>query len=136
VGDEQFYLFGFENDRSQSQQEWTYAYTPGPHMPEAKVYILVNHRTASATEGFAYAMQKLKRATIIGQTTAGAGIAGGFAKLGSGTEQAFIPSKMIVAPHTETGWEGAGVVPEVTTEPGRERDKAVELIAAERARTK
>ncbi len=132
VGQEEYYLYGFEKDRAQSQQEWTYAYTPGPHMPDAKVYILVNHGTASATEGFAYAMQRLKRAKIVGETTVGAGIAGGFAKLGSGTESAFIPSKMIVAPHTETGWEGTGVVPDVVSAPGQERAKAMELIEAER----
>lgn len=134
VGDEKYYLYGFEKDRSKSQQEWTYAYVPGPHMPDAKVYVLVNHKTASATEGFAYAMQKLKRVEIVGQTTAGAGIAGGFAKLGSGTEWAFVPSKMIVAPHTEVGWEGVGVTPDVVTEPGQERAKAMELIEADRAK--
>jgi len=134
VGDEKYYLYGFEKDRTHDQQEWTYAYMPGPHMPDAKVYVLVNHKTASATEGFAYAMQKLKRVTIVGETTAGAGIAGGFAKLGSGTEWAFVPSKMIVAPHTEAGWEAVGVTPDVVTEPGQERAKAMELIEADRAK--
>lgn len=130
-GDEQYYLYGFQKDRSEDQQEWTYAYAPGRHMPEAKLYILVNHRTASATEGFAYAMQNLKRATIVGETTAGAGIAGNLNKLGSGTEEVFMPVKMIVAPHTDKGWEGVGVTPDVATEPGQERAKAMELIEAE-----
>jgi hypothetical protein len=113
-GREQFYLNGFYKDRKQDEQEWTYAYTPGKHMPDAKVYILTGRGTGSASEGFAYAMQKLKRATIVGDTSAGAGIAGGNVQLGSNL-QAFIPIKMVVGPNDNVGWEGIGVVPEVLT---------------------
>ncbi|HEX7813843.1 S41 family peptidase [Dyella sp.] len=132
TGDEQFYLNGFHKDRSKDIQEWTYSYVPGKRLPNAKVYILVNNRTASATEGFAYAMQRLKRATIVGQTTAGAGIAGSIVDLGHGM-RAFIPVKMVVAPRTEQGWEGVGVKPDVETAPGEEKTKALELIKADLA---
>ncbi|MES2810094.1 MAG: S41 family peptidase [Bacteroidota bacterium] len=111
-GREQFYLNGFYKDRKRDEQEWTYAYTPGKHMPDAKVYILTGRGTGSASEGFAYAMQKLKRATIVGDTSAGAGIAGGNQQLGSNL-QAFIPIKMVVGPNDNVGWEGIGVVPDV-----------------------
>jgi hypothetical protein len=113
-GREQFYLNGFYKDRKRDEQEWTYAYTPGKHMPDAKVYILTGRGTGSASEGFAYAMQKLKRATIVGDTSAGAGIAGGNQQLGSNL-QAFIPIKMVVGPNDNVGWEGIGVVPDVLT---------------------
>jgi hypothetical protein len=113
-GREQFYLNGFYKDRKQDEQEWTYAYTPGKHMPDAKVYILTGRGTGSASEGFAYAMQKLKRATIVGDTSAGAGIAGGNVQLGSNL-QAFIPIKMVVGPNDNVGWEGIGVIPDVQT---------------------
>ena len=127
AGDEEFYLNGFHKDRSTDEQEWTYVYVPGRRIPDAKLYILVNAHTASAAEGFAYAMQKLKRATIIGQTTAGAGIAGEFVELGHGLRM-FLPVKMVVAPHTQQGWEGTGVVPDVATAPGGERDAALGLV--------
>jgi hypothetical protein len=113
-GREQFYLNGFYKDRKRDEQEWTYAYTPGKHMPDAKVYILTGRGTGSASEGFAYAMQKLKRATIVGDTSAGAGIAGGNVQLGSNL-QAFIPIKMVVGPNDNVGWEGTGILPDVTT---------------------
>lgn len=113
-GREQFYLNGFYKDRKRDEQEWTYAYTPGKRMPDAKVYILTGRGTGSASEGFAYAMQKLKRATIVGDTSAGAGIAGGNVQLGSNL-QAFIPIKMVVGPNDNVGWEGIGVVPDVLT---------------------
>jgi C-terminal processing protease CtpA/Prc len=113
-GREQFYLNGFYKDRKRDEQEWTYAYTPGKHMPDAKVYILTGRGTGSASEGFAYAMQKLKRATIVGDTSAGAGIAGSNVQLGHNL-QAFVPLKMVVGPNDNVGWEGIGVIPEVLT---------------------
>lgn len=113
-GREQFYLNGFYKDRKRDEQEWTYAYTPGKHMPDAKVYILTGRGTGSASEGFAYAMQKLKRATIVGDTSAGAGIAGGNVQLGHNL-QAFVPIKMVVGPNDNVGWEGIGVIPDVLT---------------------
>jgi len=111
-GNEQYYLNGFYKDRKQDEQEWTYAYTPGKHMPDAKVYILVGRGTGSASEGFAYAMQKLKRATIVGDTTAGAGIAGTFVALKNNLI-VFTPFKMVVGPNSNVGWEGTGVIPDV-----------------------
>lgn len=131
-GEEKYYLYGFEKDREHNQQEWTYAFVPGPRLPDAKLYILVNKKTASATEGFAYAMQQLKRATIVGQTTAGAGIAGDFRPLPN-KMTVFLPVKMIVAPHSSEGWEGKGVVPDVSTEPDAERAAVMELIRKDMA---
>jgi len=113
-GREQFYLNGFYKDRKRDEQEWTYAYTPGKHMPDAKVYILTGRGTGSASEGFAYAMQKLKRATIVGDTSAGAGIAGGNVALKNNLV-AFVPIKMVVGPNDNVGWEGIGVIPDVQT---------------------
>lgn len=114
AGREQYYLNGFYKDRKHDEQEWTYSYVPGKRMPNAKVYILVNRGTASASEGLAYAMQKLKRATIVGDTTAGAGIAGGNVSLGNNL-QVFMPIKMVVGPNSTEGWEGTGVYPDVAT---------------------
>jgi len=113
-GREQFYLNGFYKDRKHDEQEWTYAYTPGKHMPDARVYILTGRGTGSASEGFAYAMQKLKRATIVGDTSAGAGIAGTFVPLKNNLV-VFTPFKMVVGPNSNVGWEGAGVIPDVET---------------------
>lgn len=114
AGNEQFYLNGFHKDRTRDVQEWTYSFVPGKRNPGAKVYILVGKGTASAAEGFAYALQKLQRATIVGDSTAGAGIAGSYAPLGNNL-LVFLPVKMVVAPYTNTGWEGAGVIPDAYT---------------------
>ncbi|GAA4778804.1 hypothetical protein GCM10023231_01720 [Olivibacter ginsenosidimutans] len=118
AGNEQFYLNGFYKDRKMDEQEWTYSYVPGKRNPNAKVYILVGPGTGSASEGLAYAMQKLERATIVGDTTAGAGIAGSFVPLKNNLI-AFVPVKMVVGPNSEEGWEGTGVIPDV---PARGKD--------------
>ncbi|MCC8410886.1 S41 family peptidase [Mucilaginibacter sp. UR6-1] len=123
AGHEQFYLNGFYKDRKQDEQEWTYAYVPGNRNPDAKVYLLVGRGTGSASEGFAYAMQKLNRATIVGDTTAGAGIAGTYVALKNNLI-VFTPFKMVVGPGSNVGWEGTGVIPDVNT------GKADALLAA------
>lgn len=135
AGDEKFYLNGFYKDRSHDEQEWTYSYVPGRRNPDAKVYLLVGRGTGSAAEGFAYALQKLKRATIVGDTTAGAGIAGTFMELKANL-MVFLPFKMVVAPNSLVGWEGTGVIPDIET--GKEDAKTVtaKLILHEIAQDK
>jgi hypothetical protein len=127
TGDERFYLNGFHKDRSQDDQEWTYTFVPGRRNPDAKVYILIGPDTGSASEGLAYAMQKMGRATIVGHPSAGAGIAGSMVELKNGLS-AFIPVKMVVAPRSTEGWEGTGVIPDVPAGDEDALDVARKLI--------
>lgn len=128
-GEETMYLNGFERDRKQEMQEYTFGYVPGKRLTKSKLFILTDRGTASACEGFAYAMQKLKKATVVGDTTAGAGIAGYGVTLEANLEM-FLPVKMLVAPHTETGWEGTGVIPDVAASSEEARNAAMSLIDA------
>jgi len=127
AGDERYYLHGYHKDRSKDIQEWTYPFVPGKRMPDSKLYILVNKRTASATEGFAFAMQKMQRATIVGDTTAGAGIAGTMIPLKENLV-VFMPVKMVAAPESDKGWEGTGVIPDVPVKGEDARTEAERLI--------
>lgn len=131
AGNEKFYLNGFYKDRKMDEQEWTYSYVPGRRNPDAKVYILVGPGTGSASEGLAYAMQKLGRATIVGDTTAGAGIAGTFVPLKSNLI-AFVPFKMVIGPNSDEGWEGIGVIPDVQTGKGDALEATRKLIEKDR----
>ncbi len=112
-GEEAFYLDGFEKQRK-NIQEHTYGYVPGKRLTKSKLFIIADQNTASASEGFAFAMQKLHKATIVGVTTAGAGIAGQFVDL-QGSLKMFLPTKMVIEPGTMQGWEGTGVIPDVNT---------------------
>ncbi len=83
-----------------------------PFVYDKPLYILTSNRTLSAGEGFAYNLQALKRATLVGETTSGAANAAGIAPLvpplalmlsGARTENAV----------TRTNWEGTGVKPDI-----------------------
>jgi hypothetical protein len=78
----------------------------------AKVYYLTAKRTTSAAEHLALALKRTGRATLIGETTGGAGHYGGMVPMGS-IYAAFIPVGRTFDPDTNQGWEGTGVAPDV-----------------------
>jgi hypothetical protein len=75
---------------------------------------LTSPRTLSAGEGFAYDLQAQKRATVVGETTAGAANAAGMAPLGPGLAMMLSSARTRNA-ITGTNWEGVGVQPDVAT---------------------
>ncbi|HWH18344.1 MAG TPA: S41 family peptidase, partial [Allosphingosinicella sp.] len=81
-------------------------------LKNAKIYLLTSERTASAAEHLSLSLKRTGRATLIGETTAGAGHYGGMVPLGGGYA-AFIPVGRTFDPETDTGWEGTGVKPDI-----------------------
>ena len=78
-----------------------------------KVYVLTsNTGTVSAAEAFAYDLKLLKRATLVGETSAGAANPGGMVRL-TDRFRMFLPTGRAVSPITGTNWEGVGVKPDV-----------------------
>ncbi len=94
------------------QQSWTYRALPGARYDKNPVFILISEITASGAESFAYSLQALKRATIVGGTSAGAANPGGTDRLTSNF-QVFIPKGRPVNAITHTNWEGTGVNPDI-----------------------
>ena len=88
--------------------------------------LLTSHDTFSAGEGFAFILQHLGRATVVGERTAGAAHAGRSYPLACGFE-ATIPNTSVVLPGTQSDWEGRGVTPDVPAESSRALDVAVAL---------
>jgi C-terminal processing protease CtpA/Prc len=86
-----------------------------PLYADKPVFVLISRETGSAAEGFAYDLKASKRATLIGETTAGAAnptnrpfhLDYGF--------RVFIPTGRVVHPITGGNWEGVGVAPDVET---------------------
>jgi len=76
------------------------------------VYILISARTGSAAEAFAYTLQAAGRATVIGETSAGAANPGGSVPVGDGW-QVFVAAATPINPVTGRNWEGTGVAPDV-----------------------
>ncbi len=80
----------------------------------ARVYVLTSGRTASAAEHFCLAMKASKRATLVGETTAGANHFGYGLELPGGLAS-FVPVGRTYDPATGQDWEGTGVQPDVPT---------------------
>lgn len=89
-----------------------YAEPRSPAYTDKPVFVLINERTGSGAEEFAYDLQAMKRATLVGKTTAGAATPGGFRPLPAGFA-AFIPMQVVSNAITGGNWEGIGVSPDI-----------------------
>jgi mRNA-degrading endonuclease toxin of MazEF toxin-antitoxin module len=83
---------------------------------QRKVAILVGPGTRSAGEDFAYTMQKLKRATLIGARTWGGAHPTSSYRLGDHFVGR-IPNARTISPITKSNWEGVGVIPDIEAAP-------------------
>ena len=131
------YLFGDEpvhlNDiywrpDNSTGQYWTQGYVPGRKFT-GDVYVLMGSDTFSAGEEFAYDLQALHRATLIGERTGGGAhpitihpVDDHFAVL--------IPSGRAINPITHTDWEATGVHPDVAAPNDQALAKAQALALA------
>ncbi len=89
------------------------------------VYVLVGSETFSAAEGLAYALQHLRNALVVGDTTAGGAHRTRSFMLGNGFV-AFIPFTRSENSITKTDWEGTGVLPDIPADAGSAIQKARE----------
>jgi hypothetical protein len=95
----------------------------------AKVFYLTSARTASAAEHLALAFKHTGRATLIGETTAGANHFGGFEPIGGGLA-VFLPVGRTIDPATSKDWEGTGIVPDVAVAPTLALQEALKRAGA------
>lgn len=89
-----------------------YAEPRTPGFTGKPVYVLIDGGTGSGAEEFAYDLQAMRRATLVGATTYGAATPGGFRPLAAGFA-AFIPMQIVSNSVTGGNWEGVGVRPDV-----------------------
>ena len=85
---------------------------PGKRMPNVPVYVLVDRQTHSGGEAFAYDLQALKRATIIGEPTQGGAHLVEFFPL-HGMFVLMMPIARAINPITGKNWQGTGVIPDI-----------------------
>ncbi len=109
---------------------WTDPVAPGPIFGGAKpLLVLVGGATISAGEGFAYDLQQLGRATVVGERTAGAANFDYRYRV-SDHLMFSVPSGYPVNPISGTNWEGVGVAPDVAIDAGEALDTAKRLLQA------
>jgi retinol-binding protein 3 len=111
-GDRQHLNDFYNREGESTTQFWTLPYVPGTHIASVPIFLLTSAKTFSCAEEFAYDLQNLKRATIIGETTGGGAHPGGFFPLEDGFV-AFVSTGKAVNPVTHTNWEGIGVKPDI-----------------------
>ncbi|WP_300974265.1 S41 family peptidase [Sphingomonas sp. LHG3406-1] len=103
--------------QAQVDQIWTLPYVPGGRWSIDKpVYVLTSKRTGSGAEEFAYDLQQLKRATIVGEPTWGGANPGDIFPIDQHFA-IFVPTGAAVNPISKTSWEGKGVQPDVAVNP-------------------
>lgn len=98
---------GRDGETSESPRE-SYA-SPRVDVP---VFVLTSGRSGSAAEAFSYTLQAARRATVVGERSAGAANPGGPVSTPSGFS-IFVPYGSPVNPVTGGNWEGTGVAPDI-----------------------
>ncbi|MCG6206517.1 S41 family peptidase [Rhodopseudomonas sp. HC1] len=96
------------------------------HYVDKPVYVLVGPKTYSAGEEFAYDLQALKRATVVGEKTRGGANPGGLKDLGSDIF-VVVPTGRAENPMTHGNWGGVGVQPDVPAALGDTQEVAVAM---------
>ena len=81
-------------------------------LADKPVCVLVSKDTFSAAEEFAYNLQQMKRATIIGERTKG-GAHPSRRHLIEGTFVLSLPFAETINPISNTNWEGVGIIPDM-----------------------
>ena len=80
--------------------------------PERPLFVLVDGATGSAAENLSFALQGLGRATVVGESSAGA--AHSSRALGVGRDFVLqLPIARAFNPRTDQDWEGTGVIPDL-----------------------
>ncbi len=110
-----------------SAETWTTTNPFSETMSSIPVFILTGGLTASAAEAFAFGLKHADRATLIGQTTAGAGHRVLYERLPHGFALG-LPVAAAISPKTGKGWEGVGVIPHVRTEADTSLDALISLV--------
>jgi hypothetical protein len=106
-----------------TKQYWTAVDLSGKRYPKKPVYVLTSARTFSGAEEFAYDVQNLKRATLVGEVTGGGANPGGPEKVHAHF-MVNVPRGRAISPVTKTNWEGTGVKPDVAVPADKALDTA------------
>lgn len=108
----------------------TPAWVPGRRFGGTRpLYVLTSRRTFSAAEHFAYDLQALGRAVVVGEPSGGGAHPFQYRRLHPHFVLSLAESRS-VNPITGSNWQGAGVRPDVAVPADQALEKALELAAA------
>ena len=95
----------------------------GPRRPTVPLYVLTSQGTASAAEEFTFVLKNQRRATVVGDRTAGAGHMVNVVPVGHGFSAGISVTRVMDA-RSGLEWEGGGVLPDVRVPPENALDAA------------
>jgi retinol-binding protein 3 len=98
--------------KGETEQSWTLPFVPGRTLSSQPLFVLVSERTFSGAEEFAYNLQALKRATVVGEQTRG-GANNPESAVINDDFVLWVPQGRPSNPITKTNWEGRGVTPDI-----------------------
>jgi len=132
------YLFDhreyFYNPRENTtEHSWTQSPVPGSHLADKPVYLLTSAKTISGAEQFSYNLKMLRRATIVGETTAGAAHAGTLHRLNEHFGIAIRHSKAL-NPYSKYSWERTGVEPDIRASSANALAEALRQVHSQQER--
>jgi C-terminal processing protease CtpA/Prc len=122
------------NPRESSKANmWTHSPMAGSGLANKPVWVLTSPRTYSAAEEFAYNLKMLHRATLVGETTAGATDVGVFHRIddhfGIGLRESRVTN-----PYSSTDWAVHGVEPDIRASSAQALETAQKLAVTDLAR--
>jgi hypothetical protein len=97
---------------SRLTEDRTLPYIPGERRPAVPLFVLTSDATFSAAEAFAFGLQQLGRAVVVGERTRGGANAGRYRSVGFGL-RVFIPVANARSPVNGKSWDRVGVLPDV-----------------------
>ena len=112
------------------EQSHTLEYLPAGRLREKPLYVLIDSRTGSAAEAFAYDVQQFHVGRLVGEKTAGAANNNSFVPIAPG----FMLSVSFgrpVHPVSQSNWEAVGVAPDVRAPGSQVLDMAHALALAD-----
>jgi hypothetical protein len=113
----------YDRVRDATMQIYSMAEVPGPRRPEVPLFVLVDDVTRSAAEHLPFVLQNLKRATIVGSRTAGAGRNNMGVPLPHGLSGS-VSFTRVMEPGTNREWERRGIEPDLNVHPDSALDVA------------
>ena len=120
----------YDRTTGRTTEYWIQPVGPEKQLGTIPVYVLTSQSTFSAAEYFAYNLQALKRATIVGEVTGG----GSHLVSAERIDDRFgirVPHARPINPLTKADWEGVGVIPDVKVSTSVALATAEELALAE-----
>ncbi len=117
----------YNRSEDSTLQSWTLSPVPGNTLANKPAFVLTSASTFSGAEEFAYDLKLLKRATLVGETTAG----GAHMVRRRRIDDHFtigVPDTRPINPISHADWEGTGVTPDVSVK-SEDALKAAESLA-------